>query len=186
MAVTTWEEAIQAELDKLDGRTADLKRITLLELARAKYERKSKMSVFDLKHTVTKRAYITWRQKPEFVEIEENIYKIVNSWRENEAIRALAQAREFLDRASPFAAQTVVQRMRSEDERVNLNAAKFVINTTGLNKAESESVITIDQGHDIVSKLLAAIKTHVEDPEMLASIANEFRLTMLDYDNKQE
>lgn len=179
-----FEDSVRQQLDRLNaGRSADLKRITLLELARAKLEGRTKTSVFAMPHTAVKKTYLNWRDRdPNFREVEEQIERLSVTWRENEAIRSLSQARDYLDRAAPLAARKIIQQVRGENDRLGLDAAKFIVNTTGLNKAESEKTITIDQGHDMINKVLTAIKGRIKDDQLLAEIANDFRLILSEYE----
>jgi len=132
-----WADAVASELDRLRGLQHEHKRRnTILALADARLAGRSEETVWTLENTCNRSTWHNrWKHDPVMLDVLASVERQARRWLDTKAIRALAEAAERLQLASPAAAGKAISLMLSQDDRVALQAAFGVLDRAGVETA---------------------------------------------------
>lgn len=169
----TWSAAIADELEKLNGTPDDpsyrasvivKKRATIIALIDARLAGRSEESVWLRPDTCNRKIYHTkWKKDPLFAEVLERATAIAHRWKDEEGLRAMERAQKLLQLATPHAAATVVDQLKSADERVAQSAAFGILKGTGVTANNSNVSVHNTEGEEMSLeewRQQAALRTH--------------------------
>lgn len=132
-----WAEAVASELDRLRGLQHEHKRRnTILALVDARLAGRSEETVWTREDTCNRSTWHNkWKHDPVMLDVLASVERQARRWSDTKAIRALADAAERLQLASPAAAGKAISLMLSHDDRVALQAAFGVLDRAGVETA---------------------------------------------------
>lgn len=132
-----WAEAVASELDRLRGLQHEHKRRnTILALVDARLAGRSEETVWTREDTCNRSTWHNkWKHDRVMVDVLASVERQARRWSDTKAIRALADASERLQLASPAAAGKAISLMLSQDDRVALQAAFGVLDRAGVETA---------------------------------------------------
>lgn len=132
-----WADAAASELDRLRGLQHEHKRRnTILALVDARLAGRSEETVWTRDETCNRSTWHgKWKHDPVMLDVLASVERQARRWSDTKAIRALADASERLQLASPAAAGKAISLMLSQDDRVALQAAFGVLDRAGVETA---------------------------------------------------
>lgn len=132
-----WADAVASELDRLHGLQHEHKRRnTILALVDARLAGRSEETVWTREDTCNRSTWHNkWKHDPVMLDVLASVERQARRWSDTKAIRALAEASERLQLASPAAAGKAIALMLSQDDRVALQAAFGVLDRAGVETA---------------------------------------------------
>lgn len=132
-----WAEAVATELDRLRGLQHEHKRRnTILALVDARLAGRSEETVWDRPECCNRSTWHNkWKHDELMVSVLGNVERSARRWSDTKAVRALADASERLQLASPAAAGKAISLMLSNDDRVALQAAFGILDRAGVETA---------------------------------------------------
>lgn len=132
-----WADAVMADLARLDGLEHEHKRKqTILALVDARLAGRSEETIWERPETCSRSTWHgKWKKQPIMQDVLASVDRAARRWSDTKAIRALADASERLQLASPAAAGKAISLMLSQDDRVALQAAFGVLDRAGVETA---------------------------------------------------
>ena len=132
-----WVLEAREILRELQGRHSEARRITILELVRARLEGRGVSSVFELPGTVPiEQYYGRDRSDPIFQQVYQKVLDLAITSRESASASNLQKAVFALSVNTTLAVQTILRVMISGDDRTRLQAAIAVLDRAGLGTAQ--------------------------------------------------
>ena len=135
-----WTEAVMADLERLDGLQHEQKRRqTILALVDARLAGRTEETVWDRPETCARSTWHEkWKREPLMQDVLNAVDRAARRWTDTRTLRALAEASERLQLASPAAAGKAISLMLSDDDRVALQAAFGVLDRAGVETAPKQ------------------------------------------------
>lgn len=135
-----WTEAAMADLDRLNGFQHEQKRRqTILALVDARLAGRTEETVWDRPETCARSTWHEkWKREPLMQDVLNAVDRAARRWTDTRTLRALAEASERLQLASPAAAGKAISLMLSDDDRVALQAAFGVLDRAGVETAPKQ------------------------------------------------
>ena len=135
-----WTEAAMADLERLDGlQHEQRRRQTILALVDARLAGRSEETVWDRPETCARSTWHEkWKRQPLMQDVLASVERAARRWTDTRTLRALAEASERLQLASPAAAGKAIALMLSQDDRVALQAAFGVLDRAGVETAPKQ------------------------------------------------
>lgn len=129
-----------ADLERLDGLQHEQKRRqTILALVDARLAGRSEETVWDRPETCARSTWHEkWKRDPLMLDVLASVERAARRWTDTRTLRALAEASERLQLASPAAADKAIALLLSEDDRVALQAAFGVLDRAGVETAPKQ------------------------------------------------
>lgn len=130
-------EELLNQLDRLTGKEWQKKRDTVLAMVDARLAGRSEETVWPLPQTCNRSTYHSkWKKRdPIFVDVLEQCTRIARRHQDAKPARAVMQAGQRLQLASPAAAGRLIALLNSEDESIILRAAKEILDRAGIDTA---------------------------------------------------
>jgi hypothetical protein len=150
-----WTDAVATDLDRLRGLQHEHKRRnTVLAMVDARLAGRSEETVWSQPGTCARSTWHeTWKLDPLMQDVLASVERQARRWLDTKAIRALAEAAERLQMASPAAAGKAIALMLSQDDRVALQAAFGVLDRAGV-----ETAPKTQQEHGLAPELESLIE----------------------------
>lgn len=134
-----WIAAAQAELARIDGDHVNKKRNTIIALVDARLAGRSEETVWHLPTTCSRNTYhAKWKHDEIFVDVLVAVERLAREWMDTRALKAIQNAAEKLQLASPAAADRAIALMDSEDLDVAIKAAFGVLDRAGVETAPKQ------------------------------------------------
>lgn len=140
LVLMDWTEAAASELDRLQGLQHEHKRRnTILAMVDARLAGRSEETVWTVPGTCARSTWHeTWKRDPLMLDVLASVERTARRWSDTKTLRALAEAAERLQLASPAAAGKAIALMLSNDDRVALQAAFGVLDRAGVETAPKQ------------------------------------------------
>lgn len=137
---TDWQAEATTELNRITGNQSNKKRDTIIALVDARLAGRPEESVWSLPQTCARSTYHDkWKQDPTFADVLDNVSTLARTWKDGEAMRALAEAARRLALASPMAVTTLISKLSSHDENIQVRSALGVLDRAGMETATKAS-----------------------------------------------
>lgn len=129
-----------ADLERLDGlQHEQRRRQTILALVDARLAGRSEETVWDRPETCSRSTWHgKWKRDLLMQDVLASVERAARRWTDTRTLRALAEASERLQLASPAAAGKAISLMLSDDDRVALQAAFGVLDRAGVETAPKQ------------------------------------------------
>lgn len=128
-----WIAIASEQLNRLENPHREKKRLTIIELVKARLEGRNEETVWRLPHTCSRNTYhSTWKHDPTFAEVLEYVSRSARTYNDQLSMRQLAKAAERLAVASPVAVSKVIEQLQATDPNIILRAAIAILDRSGL------------------------------------------------------